>query len=61
MNHFDYVKFLKYLAVALCSAIVSYLSSSCTSGFNFGSGPLTIDNYIYSRIDSTHLIPTLSF
>lgn len=53
--------FLKYLAVAICSAIVSYLTASCTAGLVIGHNQRQHqENNISTRVDSTHVAPTIT-
>lgn len=53
--------FVKYLIVAVCSAIVTFLTSSCTAGLVIGRNQRQQqENNISTRIDSTHLVPTIS-
>lgn len=59
MNKENIIKFLKYLLVAICSAIVSYFSSSCAGGIVIGT---TNKQYqeVSTSTDSTALTPTIS-
>ena len=53
--------FLKYLAVAVCSAIVTFLSSSCTAGLVIGKNQRQQqENNITTRTDSTQFVPTIT-
>ena len=46
--------FIKYLIVAVCSAIVTFLTSSCTAGLVIGKNPrLQQENTISTRDDSS--------
>lgn len=50
--------FLKYLVVALCSAIVAYLTASCTAGLVIGHNQRQHqENNISTRVDSAHVAP----
>lgn len=53
------LKFLKYLIVAICSAVVSYFGSSCAGGIVIGT---TNKQYqeVSTSTDSTKLSPTIS-
>lgn len=52
-------KFIKYLIVAICSAVVSYFSSSCAGGIVIGT---TNKQYqeVSTTADSTKVSPTIS-
>ena len=53
--------FLKYLVVALCSAIVAYLTASCTAGLVIGHTQRQHpENNISTRVDSAHVAPTIT-
>ena len=53
--------FLKYLVVALCSAIVAYLTASCTAGLVIGHNQRQHqENNISTRVDSAHVAPTIT-
>ena len=53
--------FIKYLIVAVCSAIVTYLTSSCTAGLVIGKNQRQQqENNISTRADSTHFVPTIT-
>ena len=53
--------FLRYLAVAVCSAIVTFLSSSCTAGLVIGKNQRQQqENNITTRTDSTQFVPTIT-
>ena len=53
--------FIKYLIVAVCSAIVTFLSSSCTAGLVIGKNQRQHqENNIQTRVDSTHFVPTIT-
>ena len=53
--------FLKYLAVAVCSAIVTFLTSSCTAGLVIGKNQRQQqENNITTRTDSTQFVPTIT-
>lgn len=56
------IKFLKYLLVALASAITGYLNSSCTAGMVIGSHQSQRQYQeitTKARLDSTQIIPKL--
>ena len=53
--------FLKYLVVALCSAIVAYFTASCTAGLVIGYNQRQQqENNISTRVDSAHVAPTIT-
>ena len=53
--------FLKYLVVALCSAIVAYFTASCTAGLVIGHNQRQHqENNISTRVDSAHVAPTIT-
>ena len=53
--------FIKYLAVALCSAIVSYLTASCTAGLVIGHNQRQHqENNVSTRVDSTRVAPSIT-
>lgn len=53
--------FIKYLIVAICSAIVTWLTSSCTAGLVIGKNQRQQqENNITTRTDSTNFVPTIT-
>lgn len=53
--------FIKYLVVALCSAIVTFLTSSCTAGLVIGKNQRQHqENNISTKADSSHFVPTIT-
>ena len=53
--------FIKYLIVAVCSAIVTFLTSSCTAGLVIGKNPRQQqENNISTRADSSHFVPAIT-
>ena len=53
--------FLKYLAIALCPAIVTYLTASCTAGLVIGHNQRQHqENNITTRVDSARVAPTIT-
>ena len=53
--------FIKYLIVAVCSAIVTFLTSSCTAGLVIGKNQRQQqENNISMRADSSHFVPTIT-
>ena len=53
--------FIKYLIVAVCSAIVTFLTSSCTEGLVIGKNQRQQqENNISTRADSSHFVPTIT-
>lgn len=52
---------IKYLVVALCSAIVSYLTASCTAGLVIGRNQRQHqENNISTRVDSSQVAPSIT-
>jgi len=53
--------FIRYLIVAICSAIVTFLSSSCTAGLVIGKNQRQHqENNISTKVDSTYYVPTIT-
>ena len=53
--------FIRYLIVAVCSAVVTFLSNSCTAGLVIGKNQRQHqENNISSRADSSHFVPTIT-
>lgn len=52
--------FIKYLIVVVCSAIVTFLTSSCTAGLVIGKNQRQQQNNISTRADSSHFVPTIT-
>ena len=53
--------FIKYLIVAVCSAIVTFLTSSCTAGLVIGKNQRQQqENNISTKADSSHFVPTIT-
>lgn len=53
--------FIKYLIVAVCSAVVTFLSNSCTAGLVIGKNQRQHqENNISTRADSSHFVPTIT-
>lgn len=53
--------FIRYLIVAVCSAVVTFLSNSCTAGLVIGKNQRQQqENNISTRADSSHFVPTLT-
>ncbi len=52
--------FIKYLIMAVCSAIVTFLTSSCTAGLVIGKNQQQQENNISTRADSSHFVPTIT-
>ena len=51
----------RYLIVAVCSAIVTFLTSSCTAGLVIGKNQRQQqENNITTRADSSHFVPTIT-
>ncbi len=58
----DNVKaFIRYLVVAVCSAIVTFLTTSCTAGLVIGKNQRQQqENNISTKTDSTQIVPTIT-
>lgn len=53
--------FIRYLIVAVCSAVVTFLSNSCTEGLVIGKNQRQHqENNISTRADSSHFVPTIT-
>ncbi len=53
--------FIRYLIVAICSAVVTFLSSSCTAGLVIGKNQRQHqENNISTRADSSRFVPTIT-
>lgn len=53
--------FIRYLIVAVCSAVVTFLSNSCTAGLVIGKNQRQHqENNISTRTDSSHFVPTIT-
>lgn len=53
--------FIRYLIVAVCSAVVTFLSNSCTAGLVIGKNQRQQqENNISTRADSSHFVPTIT-
>lgn len=62
MTMTPYMKaFVKYLVVAVCSAIVTFLTTSCTAGLVIGKNQRQQqENNISTKADSSHWEPTIT-
>ena len=61
MANINWKAFVRYLVVAICSAIVTFLSSSCTAGLVIGKNQRQQqENNISTRADSSHFVPTIT-
>ena len=57
----DIKAFVRYLVVAVCSAIVTFLTTSCTAGLVIGKNQRQQqENNISTRADSTQFVPTIT-
>ena len=57
----DMKAFIRYLVVAVCSAIVTFLTTSCTAGLVIGKNQRQQqENNISTRADSTQFVPTIT-
>ena len=53
--------FIRYLIVAVCSAVVTFLSNSCTAGLVIGKNQRQHqENNISTKVDSTYYVPTIT-
>ena len=53
--------FIRYLIVAVCSAVVTFLTNSCTAGLVIGKNQRQHqENNISTRADSSHFVPTIT-
>ena len=53
--------FIRYLIVAICSAVVTFLTSSCTAGLVIGKNQRQHqENNISTKADSVHFVPTIT-
>ncbi len=53
--------FIRYLVVAVCSAVVTFLTSSCTAGLVIGKNQRQQqENNITTKTDSTQIVPTIT-
>ena len=61
MTNINWKSFFRYLVVAVCSAIVTFLSSSCTAGLVIGKNQRQQqENNISTKVDSSHFVPTIT-
>ena len=61
MTNINWKAFIHYLVVAVCSAIVTFLSSSCTAGLVIGKNQRQQqENNISTKADSSHFVPTIT-
>ena len=57
----DMKAFIRYLVVAVCSAIVTFLTTSCTAGLVIGKNQRQQqENNISTKTDSTQFVPTIT-
>ena len=57
----NWKSFIRYLVVAVCSAIVTFLTSSCTAGLVIGKNQRQQqENNISTQTDSTTFVPTIT-
>lgn len=59
MNKEKLISFIKYLIVAIASAIVSFFSSSCAGGFVIGAHNRQMQE-VHATADSAHFVPTIT-
>ena len=61
MKEINWKAFARYLIVAVCSAIVTFLSSSCTAGLVIGKNQRQQqENNISTKADSSNWVPTIT-
>lgn len=61
MTNINWKALIRYLVVAVCSAIVTFLSSSCTAGLVIGKNQRQQqENNISTKADSSHFVPTIT-
>ena len=61
MTNINWKAFFRYLVVAVCSAIVTFLTSSCTAGLVIGKNQRQQqENNISTKADSSHFVPTIT-
>ena len=61
MTNINWKAFIRYLVVVVCSAIVTFLSSSCTAGLVIGKNQRQQqENNISTKADSSHFVPTIT-
>ena len=61
MTNINWKSFIRYLVVTVCSAIVTFLSSSCTAGLVIGKNQRQQqENNISTKADSSHFVPTIT-
>ena len=61
MTNINWKAFIRYLVVAVCFAIVTFLSSSCTAGLVIGKNQRQQqENNISTKADSSHFVPTIT-
>ena len=61
MTNINWKAFIRYFVVAVCSAIVTFLSSSCTAGLVIGKNQRQQqENNISTKADSSHFVPTIT-
>ena len=61
MTNINWKAFIRYLVVAVCSANVTFLSSSCTAGLVIGKNQRQQqENNISTKADSSHFVPTIT-
>ncbi len=57
----NWKSFIRYLVVAVCSAIVTFLTSSCTAGLVIGKNQRQQqENNISTKTDSTTFVPSIT-
>ena len=61
MKEINWKAFARYLVVAIASAIVTFLTSSCTSGLVIGKNQRQQqENNISTKADSSNWVPTIT-
>ena len=61
MTNINWKACIRYIVVDVCSAIVTFLSSSCTAGLVIGKNQRQQqENNISTKADSSHFVPTIT-
>ncbi len=61
INNTNIKAFIRYLIVAVCSAVTTFLTTSCTAGLVIGHNQRQQqENNISTKTDSTQIVPTIT-
>ena len=61
MADMNWKAFIRYLIVALCSAVATFLTSSCTAGLVIGKNQRQQqENNIHTKADSAQIVPSIT-